>query len=176
MEWVAISFSRGSSWPRDRTQVSSIAGRCFTIWATRKLLVIRSCQSHSPHLHPLHCLFQATIISHIHYTQPFVRNWRKSENCFSNLYIPFLSIFNVKPRPLERRHYFSQMGRNLKRWKFVLDISVLTNHINDSELQAITISLNEYIILLYMWKLLISSQNIGSKTSGSEDEKKVSGL
>ena len=28
-EWVAISFSRGSSQPRDRTQVSSIAGRFF---------------------------------------------------------------------------------------------------------------------------------------------------
>ena len=33
-EWVAIPFSRGSSWPRDWTQVSCIAGRFFTIWAT----------------------------------------------------------------------------------------------------------------------------------------------
>ena len=31
LEWVAISFSRGSSQPGDRTQVSHIAGRCFTI-------------------------------------------------------------------------------------------------------------------------------------------------
>ena len=31
LEWVAISFSRGSSPPRDRTQVSCIAGRCFTV-------------------------------------------------------------------------------------------------------------------------------------------------
>ena len=30
-EWVAISFSRGSSQPKDRTQVSCIAGRRFTI-------------------------------------------------------------------------------------------------------------------------------------------------
>ena len=28
LEWVAISFSRESSLPRDRTQVSHIAGRC----------------------------------------------------------------------------------------------------------------------------------------------------
>ena len=35
LEWVAISFSRGSSQPRDQTQVSHIAGRHFTIWATR---------------------------------------------------------------------------------------------------------------------------------------------
>ena len=39
LEWIAISFSRGSSWPRNRTQVSCIAGRCFTIWATREALV-----------------------------------------------------------------------------------------------------------------------------------------
>ena len=36
LEWVAIPFSRGSSQPRDRTWVSCIAGRCFTIWTTRK--------------------------------------------------------------------------------------------------------------------------------------------
>ena len=36
LEWVAISFSRGSSRPRDRTRVSHIVGRCFTIWATRE--------------------------------------------------------------------------------------------------------------------------------------------
>ena len=35
LEWVAISFSRGSSWLRDQTQVSFIAGRFFTFWATR---------------------------------------------------------------------------------------------------------------------------------------------
>ena len=35
-EWVAISFFRGSSWPRDRIQVCCIAGGFFTIWATRE--------------------------------------------------------------------------------------------------------------------------------------------
>ena len=30
LEWVAMSFSRRSSWPRNRTQVSRIVGRCFT--------------------------------------------------------------------------------------------------------------------------------------------------
>ena len=30
LEWVAFPFSRGSSQPRDRTQVSCIAGGCFT--------------------------------------------------------------------------------------------------------------------------------------------------
>ena len=38
LEWVAFPFSRGSSQPRDWTQVSlgSIAGRFFTNWATRE--------------------------------------------------------------------------------------------------------------------------------------------
>ena len=36
LEWVVISFSRGSSWPRDRTQVSRIVGRFFNVLATRE--------------------------------------------------------------------------------------------------------------------------------------------
>ena len=35
MEWVAFPFSRGSSQPRDQTQVSHITGRFFTVWAAR---------------------------------------------------------------------------------------------------------------------------------------------
>ena len=37
LEWVAFPFSRGSSQPRDRTQVSRIAGRFFTSWATKEV-------------------------------------------------------------------------------------------------------------------------------------------
>ena len=36
LEWVTISFSRGSSPPRDRTWVSYIGGRRFNLWATRE--------------------------------------------------------------------------------------------------------------------------------------------
>ena len=36
LEWVAISFSRGSSLPRDLIHVSRIAGRHFNLWATRE--------------------------------------------------------------------------------------------------------------------------------------------
>ena len=38
LEWVAISFARGFSWPRDQTRVSHIVGRRFTIWATTDVL------------------------------------------------------------------------------------------------------------------------------------------
>ena len=37
LEWVAMSFSRGSSRPRDLTRVSHVIGRHFTVWATRVL-------------------------------------------------------------------------------------------------------------------------------------------
>ena len=38
LEWVAISSSRGSSQPRDRTRVSCSANRFFTIRVTREAL------------------------------------------------------------------------------------------------------------------------------------------
>ena len=36
LEWIPSSFSRGFSWPRNRTGVSRIAGRRFTVWAIRE--------------------------------------------------------------------------------------------------------------------------------------------
>ena len=56
LEWVAISCSRGSSQPRDQTQVSGTAGRLFTIWATREA----------------HCLHQTSFLDGFSKTQgPF---------------------------------------------------------------------------------------------------------
>ena len=37
LEWVAVPFSRGSSQPRDQTQISCIVSRFFTIWAAREV-------------------------------------------------------------------------------------------------------------------------------------------
>ena len=38
LEWVAMPSSKGSSQPRDHTQVSHIAGRRFNLWATSEAL------------------------------------------------------------------------------------------------------------------------------------------
>ena len=67
-EWVAIPFSRVSSWTRDQTQVSWIANRFFTIWATaeaqyrRRPLFIRNIHSnieydgqHIDNFSEMHC-------------------------------------------------------------------------------------------------------------------------
>ena len=39
LEWVAISFCRGSSWPRDQARVFCIVGRCFPAGAPREVLM-----------------------------------------------------------------------------------------------------------------------------------------
>ena len=42
LEWVAILFSRGSSWPRHQTWVSCIASRFFTVWAIKEAQNIKN--------------------------------------------------------------------------------------------------------------------------------------
>ena len=47
LEWVAVPFSRGSSQPRERTQVSNIVGGFFTVWATMEVqTTYQNCISH----------------------------------------------------------------------------------------------------------------------------------
>ena len=48
LEWVASPFSRGSSQPRDGTQVSHIAGRRFALWATREAHTIIKSSGENP--------------------------------------------------------------------------------------------------------------------------------
>ena len=75
LEWVAISFSRGSSQPRNQTQASHIVGRCFTIWATREngipgeLFQILKDDS----MKALHSICQQ-----IWKTQQWPQNWKRS--------------------------------------------------------------------------------------------------
>ena len=71
LEWVAIPFSRGSSWPRDWTQVSCIAGGFFTVWATREthtrtfwFLPPLKTQPHSFFLPSLPCLLFHRVLLH----------------------------------------------------------------------------------------------------------------
>ena len=52
LEWVAYPFSSGSSWPRNRTRVSCIAGRFFTNWAMREALWEPSKESEDPQKWP----------------------------------------------------------------------------------------------------------------------------
>ena len=67
LQWVATPFSRRSSWPRDRTEVSCVAGRFFTISTTREALHMKPMSKqvgkadihcrHNPH--PWHSTIQS---------------------------------------------------------------------------------------------------------------------
>ena len=104
LEWVAISFSRGSSWPRNRTCISCVScfeGRFFTHWAIGEVL------SH-PHLiirklSPPSQNIQSLITSHIHCECP---NWSLSSmfprvtnasKCISLLPLPCSMSFSQWP-------------------------------------------------------------------------------
>ena len=81
LEWVAIPFSRGSSQPRDWTRIFSLAGRFFTVWATR--------EAHKTYyLQNPPCTSLKSIPIFVTYT-------RHTLICFLSLYIvlPFLKIY-----------------------------------------------------------------------------------
>ena len=65
LEWIAISFSRESSPSKDLTQVSSIAGRFFTIWATRE----------APNTHNIHKYFWNVYIWIFKIKTIILENW-----------------------------------------------------------------------------------------------------
>ena len=77
LEWVVMPSSRGSSWPRNPTWVSCIAGRFFTHWATREVWSIicpRPIRNkwHSPDLNPeslssvtVPCSFSKSVSHHL---------------------------------------------------------------------------------------------------------------
>ena len=72
LEWVAISFSRGSSQPRDWTPLSCIVGRCFAIWATREASTGFICSSFclwSYRFHSFPNLLRSAIYSCIPFTE-----------------------------------------------------------------------------------------------------------
>ena len=69
LEWIAVSFSKGSSQPRDQTRVSCIGGRLFNLWATREaqLLLLLGASIHS-------FIWQA-FIDHLLYIRHCARCW-----------------------------------------------------------------------------------------------------
>ena len=69
LERVAIPFSRGSFWPRDKTLVSCIEGRFFTVWATREApcIYMYECE------HECVCIFKITSLFICQWT--FVLLW-----------------------------------------------------------------------------------------------------
>ena len=100
LEWIAISFSRGSSQPRDRTQVSCIAGRCFNLWATRESESESEVAQLCPTLcHPMvgslpdsavHGIFQARILEWA--AVSFSRGSSQPREALSKISVQFSSV------------------------------------------------------------------------------------
>ena len=88
LEWVAMPYARGSFQPRDRTQVSCIAGGFFTVWATREAQEYLDWVTYS--------LLQAT-------SQP--RNWIEV-SCIAGRFL-FLSLPAELPGNLPYLHIYS---------------------------------------------------------------------
>ena len=62
LERVAFPFSRGSSQPRDQTQVSRIAGRFFTSWATREAQISTVLCSNAPNNTTTWCVLHLLLL------------------------------------------------------------------------------------------------------------------
>ena len=70
LEWVAISFPRGSSWIRDWTRVSSIGRQICYRWATREAQGTKESQ------HSVICVWDRTFVSDHSNQLSFVDIWR----------------------------------------------------------------------------------------------------
>ena len=81
LEWAAISFSRGSSQPRDRTWVFCIADRRFTVWATRVILLIEE-KLITKKVRKLSYVSTTSDSIHEHSTMPFTRILRVDAGCW----------------------------------------------------------------------------------------------
>ena len=107
LEWVAISFSKGSSWPWDRTQVSCISciGRWILYhWATweAQVLVTQSCPTLCnamdcrPPGSSVHGILQARILEWV--VIPFSRgsSWPRSQTWVSCIAVRFFIIWATR--------------------------------------------------------------------------------
>ena len=128
LEWIAIAFSRGSSQPRDRTLMSRIAGRCFTVWATREALSDSS----------VHGIFQAIVLEWIAISFSRGSSWPRDQTQVSCIVDRCFTIWatrevleGINSRKREAEEWISEMGDTC--WK-----SLLRNTIKEwKEIKAI---------------------------------------
>ena len=119
LEWVAIPFSRGSSWPRDQTRVSHLAGRFFTIWTTREALsawqVLNNSQLPQLHLNPE----QATIVNVPQDSQQLQITYNLWVLCYCMLYFPakYFWFCQAPGKPLLKWFIVWTAEEKLKTWR-----------------------------------------------------------
>ena len=87
LEWVAILFSRRSFQPRDWTQVSCIASRFLTIWATRKVQYLKKVSAYF--------LFPWIILYMFHTLVSFLSRLQKLGSRLWSPYLGFASFLLI---------------------------------------------------------------------------------
>ena len=118
LEWVAIPFSRASSQLRDWTWVSCIAGRFFTVWATREAHTTDPYYSqincHGPKEKELHVFKKYVFTNHC---QAFIMQIKII--LIEKVYVAFFSLQN-KPQWLlgfkQRRKWMLYIWGVWKKW------------------------------------------------------------
>ena len=121
LEWVSISFSRGSSRPRDQTQVSWIAGGIFIIWATRDTQTKHKYVLKRMHLNVvqysavMNFQFFVSVICFYHCFGP-----KTNVNYFSYLFVLFLEICFLRLHLFIRwciHHSFNTRFGRVSMWR-----------------------------------------------------------
>ena len=101
LEWLAISYFRGSFQPRDQTQVSCIAGRFFTIQVTREsskviILIIALLRYNS---HTIQLIYQQYSIQWIlvcsQNSAPFIIVVAQSLSCVQLFVTPWIATHPI---------------------------------------------------------------------------------
>ena len=99
LEWVAISFSRESSRPRDWTQVSRISGRCFNLWATKEVVVCLPFEKKKSALSFTDLFYFLSWLSFILINVLILISFLRLNFCF--IYFSFSSSLRYKVRSVE---------------------------------------------------------------------------
>ena len=128
--WVAISFSRGSSWPRDRNQVC-IAGRIFTVWATNYHTIVLISHSSKVMLKILQAEIQQYMDQELPSVQGGCLRGRWTRDQIANIH-----WIMEKARGFQKNIYFcftdytkafvwiTKTGKFLKRWEYQINLPV----------------------------------------------------
>ena len=103
LEWVAISFSRGSSWSTDWTRVFCIAGSFFTNWATCwdspwRLKGGSLAAKSRTHVDPIHWL--SPLGPHITWTRAEQQRETKKSESFQGCCFWLFMVFNYQAQPV----------------------------------------------------------------------------
>ena len=92
--WVAVLFSRGSSQPRDQTQVSCIAGGFFTSWAPREA----QSRERRPEYKLIECFHNHTYLKARHPDLNFANKYHYSLGFFRKILSSFYRL-KLHPSP-----------------------------------------------------------------------------